>query len=339
MIIINPSKPFYIDKHHKVIRMGNFADTGKEIEFNNEILITLFQKLINPIEKNELIDILEKESSFTKEEIQNTIDYLISENFIINYEEYSNVINENLYNRQNLFFSMFTNDFKHYTNNFADKKILVLGLGGIGSITALMLSRAGFKQFILVDCDNVEESNLIRQYPYTIEDIGLLKVNALSAKMPNANITKKNTKVLEAKDIQDEVFQSDLVLCTLDKPSRIIRNLINDLCVKYNKPVLFCGFSEHMAMVGPFIIPKKSACLACNEKKSQEIPLNNVLVVPSYGPICGFISSLATNEIINYFINYTEFNLVGKTLMFNMANYNCKIKKWKKNENCEVCSK
>ena len=92
-------------------------------------------------------------------------------------------------------------------------------------------------------------------------------------------------------------------------------------------------------MVGPLIVPKKSACLKCMDKHMNEEPLNNVQLVPSYGPLCMFISSMVTNEIINYYNKFNSSNLIGKTLMFNILTYESKIVKWKIKINCEVCSK
>ena len=87
-------------------------------------------------------------------------------------------------------------------------------------------------------------------------------------------------------------------------------------------------------MIGPFVVP---ACLKCIEKEQTEEPLNNVAVVPSYGPICGIISSIVVNEIINYFLKFNSKNLQGKTLMFDIANYKTKIIKWTKNNECREC--
>lgn len=36
MLILNTTKPFYVDKINKVVRMGNFKETGKEIEYEND---------------------------------------------------------------------------------------------------------------------------------------------------------------------------------------------------------------------------------------------------------------------------------------------------------------
>jgi hypothetical protein len=57
------------------------------------------------------------------------------------------------------------------------KFITIGGVGGIGSWTALALSRAGYK-LILHDIDNVDETNLGGQF-YSIKDIGQLKTRAV----------------------------------------------------------------------------------------------------------------------------------------------------------------
>ena len=234
---------------------------------------------------------------------------------------------------------MFTNEFVDCNEKFRKKKILILGLGGIGANVAIILSRAGFENLFLVDYDFVENSNLIRQYPYEFDDVGLSKCDVLLKKIATKsnNINVKKIKIENDIDIEQEIKISDFVLCTIDKPARVIRRLINNLCVKYHKPVLFCGFSEHVAMVGPFVVPNKTACLLCIEKNLNEKPLNNVDYVPSYGPLCLLISSIVSNEIINYYVKYKPDNLIGKTLMFDMFSYQSKIIGWKKKRNCKVC--
>ena len=338
MIRLNPYKPLYIDKENKIIRMGNFKTNGKEIFFENNKIIDIFENLRYPISRKDLVDKIYAKHNIKKEEIENAVDYLQKERFIINEDDYQLVIENNKYNRQNLYFEMFDN-YYNSIEEYKNKKILILGLGGIGSNVGLMLSRAGFKNFTLVDCDIVEESNLIRQLPYTYDDIGKYKTEALYNKMISNNciIEQKVIKIKQEEDILNEIKKSDIVLCTLDRPLRVIRRLINNICINENKPLLFAGFSEHVGMVGPFILPRKTACLICNEKNLTEIPMNNVKIIPSYGPLCSFISSIVTNEIINHFIKFNKQNLYGKTLMFDFSSYNQEIIKWRINNNCQVC--
>lgn len=337
MLIINKNKPFYIDNINKIIRMGNFTDTGKEIEYDDEGILSIFNNIQKPISINDLINKVNEETGINKEEIKSAINYLVREKFIIEFEKYQRLINDTKYNRQNLFFSIFNDDYKIYNQYFKDKNILILGLGGIGANVAIVLERAGFNNFTLVDFDVVEESNLIRQFPYDCNDVGKLKTEIMKEKLKNSNVKCKNLKIIKEDDIINEIKLADFVLCTVDKPQRIIRRLINKLCVKNDKPVLFCGFSEYVAMIGPFVEPKATACLSCIEKQIFETPLNNVEPIPSFGPLCLLISSLVSNEIINYFAKYKETSLVGKTLMFNLFTYQADIISWKRNSKCKEC--
>lgn len=337
MLILNTTKPFYVDKVNKIVRMGNFKETGKEIDYEDEIFLSLINNLKEPIEENELIEKIFKETNIDKNEVKNIIAYLIEENFIIKNEEYEKICKSE-YSRQDLFFSLFTDNFKQNKKIFADKTVLVLGLGGVGANVAYMLSRAGFENFILVDNDIVEHSNLIRQYPYQKRDLGRNKTEVLASKL-DGNIVTKKIMIDKKEQILKDIQKCDIVICTLDKPFRVIRRLINDICVSENKPVIFAGFAEHVAMIGPFVIPHETACLKCIDKETTDIPLENVKNIPSYGPLCALISSIVVNEIIKYFNNYTEYNLRGKTMMFNFATYDTQIINWNKKDTCEVCAK
>lgn len=60
-----------------------------------------------------------------------------------------------------------------------DLNVLVVGAGGIGSWTTLLLSRAGFKSITVVDDDSVEPVNLGGQF-FSMEDVSTPKVYALN---------------------------------------------------------------------------------------------------------------------------------------------------------------
>lgn len=63
------------------------------------------------------------------------------------------------------------------------KKVAVCGNGGVGSIIPLALLRSGIYKFVLVDFDRVDNSNLNRQFAYTMDDVGRCKVDSLSSHM------------------------------------------------------------------------------------------------------------------------------------------------------------
>lgn len=74
---------------------------------------------------------------------------------------------------------------KEVLDYFSLKKIAVIGLGGVGSIIPIVLVRSNFKNFILVDNDIVNISNLNRQIAYDKNDLGKFKTDALKEKLIN----------------------------------------------------------------------------------------------------------------------------------------------------------
>ena len=67
-----------------------------------------------------------------------------------------------------------------------DKKVLLIGVGGVGSHVAAALCRAGIGQLEIVDFDVVDESNLGRRY-YDVNDVGVVKVEAMKAHLNRMN--------------------------------------------------------------------------------------------------------------------------------------------------------
>ena len=72
-------------------------------------------------------------------------------------------------------------------NLIQDKVIAVFGLGGVGGTALEALARTGFKNFVLIDFDKVDPSNLNRQILYTAKDIGRNKVEAAKERILSIN--------------------------------------------------------------------------------------------------------------------------------------------------------
>jgi len=63
-------------------------------------------------------------------------------------------------------------------SSLSEKRILVIGVGGVGGTALEALARSGFKKFVIIDSDKVDMSNLNRQILFTAEDVGADKVDA-----------------------------------------------------------------------------------------------------------------------------------------------------------------
>lgn len=81
---------------------------------------------------------------------------------------------------------------KEGVEKLSKAKVAIFGIGGVGSFVVEALVRAGIKNFILVDNDDVEETNLNRQIIATYKTIGKPKVEVSKERIleinPNANV-------------------------------------------------------------------------------------------------------------------------------------------------------
>jgi len=134
----------------------------------------------------------------------------------------------------------------------SDSKVLIVGIGGLGTNLALMLAAAGVGEVGLVDFDKVDESNLSRQILFCFNDIDQLKVDVayhfLSRRYPQCKLAvyEKRFEVLNAEDMVNYQFVFD---CSDDIQTRYA---INDVCAKLSLPWMSGSLHRFDAQVGLF---------------------------------------------------------------------------------------
>ncbi len=93
-------------------------------------------------------------------------------------------------------------------------RVIIFGVGGVGSYAAEALIRTGLKHLTIVDGDTVQASNLNRQLPATRATMGLPKVEALKARLleinPDAEIEAINAFYGENGMAKDDSFNFQL---------------------------------------------------------------------------------------------------------------------------------
>ena len=77
-------------------------------------------------------------------------------------------------------------------NKFKDVKLILLGVGGVGSFALDALYNTGIKNITIVDFDTYEESNMNRQLG-SVGNVGRVKVDALNERYPE--VTAIHAKV------------------------------------------------------------------------------------------------------------------------------------------------
>lgn len=146
---------------------------------------------------------------------------------------------------------------------FRDAHVVILGMGGIGSWVALLLTQLGIGHLTLVDDDPVNISNLTRQALYTEQDVGRNKALAASVALHAINSETKLTTITHAINTKEEMMLvsqgATLVILTfgpflLQEPTQL-----QHACLHQNVPcVALSGLH-----LGPLVIPGKTACFDC----------------------------------------------------------------------------
>ncbi|MEW6111345.1 MAG: HesA/MoeB/ThiF family protein [Thermodesulfobacteriota bacterium] len=144
-------------------------------------------------------------------------------------------------------------------------RVLVAGLGALGSLIATLLARAGVGFLRIVDYDAPELHNLHRQILYDEADLipGISKAQAAKQKLIAANSSVEIDAVealIHADNVDALMADVDLVVDALDNIRA--RYFINDTAIARGIPYVFGGAVEASGNVMT-IIPGKTPCLRC----------------------------------------------------------------------------
>ncbi len=91
-------------------------------------------------------------------------------------------------------------------NKLALSRVLICGVGGVGSFVAEALARSGVGEIYIVDYDVIEKTNLNRQLMSELENIGQKKVEVLKKrleKISNAKVIALDTYIKEGFDLEE----------------------------------------------------------------------------------------------------------------------------------------
>eukprot|EP01112_Ceratiomyxa_fruticulosa_P010943 TRINITY_DN2923_c0_g1_i1.p1 TRINITY_DN2923_c0_g1~~TRINITY_DN2923_c0_g1_i1.p1 ORF type:complete len:400 (-),score=94.99 TRINITY_DN2923_c0_g1_i1:38-1237(-) len=164
---------------------------------------------------------------------------------------------------------------KNY-DEIRNKSVIIVGLGGIGSVAAEMLTRCGVGKLLLFDYDTVEIANMNRLF-FRPEQAGLKKTDAAAQTLSSINpdvifethayniTTVQNfehfVKCIKTGGVVKDTFV-DLILGCVDNFEA--RMTINQACCELGRPWIESGVSEN-AISGhiQYITPGETACFQC----------------------------------------------------------------------------
>jgi molybdopterin-synthase adenylyltransferase len=219
-------------------------------------------------------------------------------------------------------------------------KVLIVGVGGLGSPVAEFLSRAGVGTLGIVDYDKVSLSNLHRQSFYLTKDIGKFKVKVAKDKIKkiNQNIKINIYKIrLNSLNFKKIINNYDYIVDGSDNFQT--KFLLNDFCLKFKKILVTGAISKFDGHIFTFDFKnKKIPCLKCFFQESEiSDDLLNCESEGVLGTVAGIVGTIQANEILKKILNIGQ-GLDRYIFILDLLNLSFRKVKLKKKKNC-LCNK
>lgn len=219
-----------------------------------------------------------------------------------------------------------------------DSRVLIIGLGGLGSPVSMYLASAGVGHLVVVDFDKVDISNLQRQIVHTTNDIGRAKIESakdhLSAINPEITIECID-HALDGDELYSEAEKADIIVDASDNFQT--RFALNEVSVKTKTPLISGAairFEGQITVFNP--TDENSPCYRClyNEDAAagETCTANGVIA-----PLLGIIGSIQANETLKLLMGIGE-TLQGKLLLLDSLHMDINIARLKKDPACPVCN-
>ena len=157
----------------------------------------------------------------------------------------------------------------------SDLRIGLVGCGGTGSVVAEQLVRLGVRQVIVIDPDELSESNITRVYGSTPKDIGRPKVEVIADHLrriaPDASVEGVRG-MITTESVARRLAECDVVFgCTDDNAGRLV---LSRLTTYLLIPVIDCGVLLTSGQAGELqgidgritVLVPEQACLVCRDR-------------------------------------------------------------------------
>jgi len=221
-------------------------------------------------------------------------------------------------------------------------RALVCGCGALGSVIAGTLVRAGVGFVRIVDRDFVELNNLQRQFLFDEDDVASTMPKAVAA----AEKLRRVNSSIELEPVVADVTY--LNIATLARDVDVVvdgtdnfatRFLVNDYCVKHDKPWVYggCIGAEGQSMT---ILPHNTACLACllpEPPPPGSTPTCDTAGI--LGPVVGLIGSLEACEALKILSGHAD--AISRSLsvvdMWDNRLRQVDVSKLREQSDCPVC--
>lgn len=218
-----------------------------------------------------------------------------------------------------------------------NSRVLIVGLGGLGSPVALYLAAAGVGELHLADFDHLDLTNLQRQIAHDSASVGLHKVDSAMARLIALNPLVRlvpHRAAMDADSLGAAVAAVDLVLDCTDNFS--VREAVNAACVAAKKPLVSGAAIRLEGQLSVFDPREESSpCYHCLYGRGSEAELtcSEAGVV---GPLVGMIGSLQALEALKLLAGFGE-PLIGRLLLVDAFSSRFRELRVRRDPGCAVC--
>lgn len=216
-------------------------------------------------------------------------------------------------------------------------RVLVVGLGGLGSPASMYLAAAGVGTLVLADDDVVEVSNLQRQIAHKTASIGQRKTSSARQTLLELNPSISVETVegrLEGGALDELVGGCSAVLDCSDNFNT--RFALNAGCQRHRVPLVSGAAIRTEAQLSVFDARDPAApCYRCLYQEGVDADLScsesGVL-----SPLVGMVGSMQALECIKVLSGFGK-PLVGRLLLIDAATMQIRTLTLQKNPECPVC--
>ena len=217
-----------------------------------------------------------------------------------------------------------------------DARVLIVGMGGLGSPIALYLAAAGVGTLGLVDGDTVSLTNLQRQIIHGTPDVGRSKVDSAAESIIRVNPevkVEKHELFLNEDNALDIIRDYDFVVEGSDNFSA--KYLVNDACVMLGKPFCIGGINRYAGQV--MTHRPGTVCYRClfPEPPARE-DVETCAMVGVLGTIAGMLGTIQATEVVKCIVGVGE-PLYNQLLTFDALSMQWNKLSFQNNEDCPLC--
>ncbi|MDY6917850.1 MAG: HesA/MoeB/ThiF family protein [Chloroflexota bacterium] len=211
-------------------------------------------------------------------------------------------------------------------------RVLVAGVGALGTVVAAYLAAAGVGHIRIVDGDAVELSNLNRQILHWTRDIGRKKTESAGEKLGQANPCVQVETVAE-RIAEDNVARlsngCDAIVDAVDDYDT--RYLLNRVALERGVPFIHGGVHGWEGMVTT-ILPEETACLRCVFPEPPP-----TATVPVLGAVAGVVGCVQATEVVKYITGLGEL-LANRLVVFDGIDLRFREVRLRRDPRCVDCS-